>query len=95
MVQVGVAVKGGQIPADGLTPGRHGAGAATAGRRRNAGHPPCRRVVVAKATVFASLPDPVQAGATLLTLLVPADQAAAVAGASGAGAASLVKVPAK
>jgi hypothetical protein len=94
MVQVGVAVKGGQIPADGLTPGdtvqvlRLPAAGGT-------GAPAVPEVVVAKATVFASLPDPVQAGATLLTLLVPADQAAAVAGASGAGAASLVKVPTK
>ena len=94
MVQVGVAVKGGQIPADGLTPGdtvqvlRLPAAGGT-------GAPAVPEVVVAKATVFASLPDPVQAGATLLTLLVPADQAAAVAGASGAGAASLVKLPAE
>jgi hypothetical protein len=93
-VQVGVAVKGGQIPADGLEPGdavqvlRLPAASAT-------GVPAVPEVVVGKATVYASLPDPVQAGSTLLTLLVPADQAAAVAGASGAGAAALVKVPAR
>ena len=92
MVQVGVAVKGGQIPADGLTPGdtvqvlrlpaAGGDAAARAGRWS-------RR----PATVFAAFPDPVQTGATLLTLLVPAEQAAAVAGASGAGAAAVLKVP--
>src|SRR5664279_3212679 len=93
VVQVGVAVKGGQLPADGLVPGdtvqvlrlpaASGGGAAAV-----------PDVVVDRATVFAAVPDPVQAGATLLTLLVPAGQAAAVAGASGAGAAALVKVPA-
>ena len=94
MVQVGVAVKGGQIPADGLAPGdivqvlRLPAAGGT-------GVAAVPDVVVAKATVYASVPDPVQAGATLLTLLVPAEQAAAVAGASGAGSAALVKVPAK
>jgi hypothetical protein len=94
MVQVGVAVKGGQIPAEGLTPGDTvqvlrlpAAGGTDA--------PAEPEVVVASATVYAALPDPVQAGATLLTLLVPAEQAAAVAGASGAGGAALVKVPAK
>ena len=59
------------------------------------GAPAVPEVVVARAMVYASLPDPVQAGATLLTLLVPAEQAAAVAGAGGAGGAALVKVPAK
>lgn len=94
MVQVGVAVKGGQIPADGLTPGdtvqvlRLPAAGGT-------GAPAVPEVIAAGATVYASLPDPVQGGATLLTLLVPADKAAAVAAASGAGAAALVKVPAK
>jgi hypothetical protein len=93
VVQVGVAVKGGQQPADGLVPGdtvqvlRLPAAA-------EAGVAAVPDVVVDRATVFAAVPDPVQAGATLLTLLVPAGQAAVVAGASGAGAAALVKVPA-
>jgi len=94
MVQVGVAVKGGQIPAEGLTPGDtvQVLRLPTAG---GTGAPAEPEVIVARATVYAALPDPVQAGATLLTLLVPAEQAAAVAGASGAGGAALVKVPAK
>lgn len=95
VVQVGVAVKGGQLPADGLVPGDtvqvlQLPPAAAAG----GGAAAVPDVVVEKATVFAAVPDPVQAGGTLLTLLVPAGQAAAVAGASGAGAAALVKVPA-
>jgi hypothetical protein len=94
MVQVGVAVKGGQIPADGLAPGDT-VQVLRLPAAGGAGAPAVPEVVVAAATVYASLPDPVQAGATLLTLLVPAEGAAAVAGASGAGAASLVKVPAK
>ena len=94
MVQVGVAVKGGQIPADGLTPGD----TVQVLRLPSAGGtgvPAVPEVVVARRRCTRRCPDPVQAGATLLTLLVPAEQAAAVAGASGAGAAALVKVPAK
>lgn len=93
VVQVGVAVKGGQLPAQGLVPGdtvqvlRLPAAGGT-------GASAPAEVVVEKATVFAAVPDPVQAGATLLTLLVPAGDAAAVAAAGGAGAAALVKVPA-
>ena len=94
MVQVGVAVKGGQIPADGLMPG-DAVQVLRLPVAANTGVPTVPEVVVSKATVYSSLPDPVQAGATLLTLLVPAEQAAAVAGASGAGAAALVKVPAQ
>ena len=44
--------------------------------------------------MFAAHPDEVQPGTTLLTLLVPADVAPAVAAASAAGAAAVVKVPA-
>jgi hypothetical protein len=92
LVQVGVAVKGGQIPADGVSPGD------TVQVLRllaaGTGDAAVPVVVAAEATVYASVPDPTQAGSTLLTLLVPAEQAAAVAGASGAAAAAVLKVPA-
>ena len=93
VVQVGVAVRGGQIPADGLVPGDT-VQVLRLPPATGTGAPVIPDVVVAEATVFAAVPDPVQAGATLLTLLVPAADAPAVAGASGAGAAALVKVPA-
>src|SRR5664279_4730292 len=94
VVQVGVAVKGGQLPADGLVPGDTVQVLRLPAAASGGGAAAVPDVVVDRATVFAAVPDPVQAGATLLTLLVPAGQAAAVAGASGAGAAALVKVPA-
>lgn len=90
--QVGVAVKGGQLPADGLTPGDvvqvwrlpaptvTGAAAAPA------------VLVAARASVFAARPDPGQAGGWLVTVTVPADAAALVAAASGSSSAALVRV---
>ena len=93
MVQVGVAVKGGQLPAGGLTPGDTVQILRLPPAGGDAAAAPV--VVAATASVFAALPDPVQTGSTLLTVLVPAEQAAAVAGASGAGAAAVMKVPAR
>ena len=94
-VQVGVAVEGGQLPADGLVPGdrvqvlrlpsTQEQGVAGGGEAV---------VLVEEAVVFAARPDPVSAGGTLLTLLVPAADGPKVAAASGAGLAALVKVPA-
>ena len=92
LVQVGVAVKGGQLPADGLFPGDT-VQVLRLPAQATAEAEALPQVAVARATVFAAVPDPVQAGATLLTLLVPAADGPAVAGASGAGAAALVKVP--
>lgn len=95
-VQVGVAVKGGQLPADGLVPGDRVQvlalpAAQTTPTAGDAGKPV---VLVESAAVFAAHPDPVQAGGTLLTLLVPAADGPAVAAASASGSAALVKVPA-
>jgi hypothetical protein len=91
LVQVGVAVTGGRLPAGGVVPGDRvqvlalpvsGATGAEA----------AARVVASDASVFAALGDPTRAGGTLLTVLVPPDQAAAVAAASGADTAAVVKV---
>ena len=93
MVQVGVAVKGGQLPADGLAPGDRVQVLRLPGQITGT-DPGKPEIVVKVATVFAAHPDEVQPGTTLLTLVVPADVAPSVAAASAAGAAAVVKVPA-
>lgn len=93
--QVGVAVTGGQIPADGLVPGDtvevlqlpvKGSGVNAA--------PASANVLVAKARVFSSRQDPSSAAGTLVTLVVPAGAAAAIATASSSGLIALIKVAA-
>ena len=88
--QVGVAVRSGQIPADGLAPGD----AVTVVELPATGAPESATasVLVDRATVFAVRDDPALAGGTLLTLVVPAERAMAVAAASGAGRAALIRV---
>lgn len=88
--QVGVAVRSGQIPADGLAPGD----AVTVVELPATGAPESTTasVLVDRATVFAARDDPALAGGTLLTLVVPAERAVAVAAASGAGRAALIRV---
>jgi hypothetical protein len=93
---VGVALKSGQIPADGVDPGDTVAvlqvpTAAAAGSR--AGDGADAQVLVEQASVFSARPDPAQAGGTLVTVLVPADDYVAVAAASGSGQVALVEVP--
>ena len=90
--QVGVAVKGGQLPADGLAPGDRVQVLRLPGQVAGAGDPAAPVVLVPAATVFAAHQDPVQPGTTLLTLVVPADVAPPVAAASAAGAVAVVKV---
>ena len=94
MAQVGVAVKGGQLPADGLVPGDRVQVLALPGQTAGAGNPPAPTDLVDSAVVFAAHQDPTQPGTTLLTLVVPAKAAPAVAAASATGAAAVVKVPA-
>lgn len=86
--EVGVAVRSGQIPADGLTrgdvvqvvqlPAKDGTGAAL--------------VLVARAVVFSTRPDPAVNGGTVLTVIVPASASTAVAAASSAGQVALVRI---
>ena len=94
MAQVGVAVKGGQLPADGLVPGDRVQVLALPGQVAGAGNPAAPTVLVDPAVVFAAHQDQTQPGTTLLTLVVPAGAAAGVAAASATGAAAVVKVPA-
>lgn len=90
LAQVGVAVRSGQIPADGLAPGD----AVTVVELPPTGAPESASasVLVDQATVFAVRDDPALASGTLLTLVVPAERAVAVAAASGAGRAALIRV---
>jgi hypothetical protein len=92
--EVGVAVSGGRIPADGVTPGdtvaavqvpSGGGGGDTAAALPAA-------VLVARAQVFSTRPDPAQAGGTLVTLIVPVERAPAVAAAGATGQVALVRV---
>jgi hypothetical protein len=93
MAQVGVAVKGGQLPANGLLPGDRVQVLALPGQVA-AADPAAPTVLVDAAVVFTALQDPVQPGTTLLTLVVPADVAPSVAAASATGVAAVLKVPA-
>ena len=88
--QVGVAVRSGQIPADGLLAGDvvRVVQLATKGSTDLTA-----KVLTERAQVFSSRPDPAVSGGTLLTVVVPDAVSTAVAAASAAGAVALVKVP--
>lgn len=88
--QVGVAVRSGQIPADGLAPGDAVTVVALPAPDAPATSTPS--VLVERAEVFAVREDPAQAGGTLLTLVVPTERAVSVAAASGAGRAAVIRV---
>ena len=91
--QVGVVVKPGQIPADGLRPGDVVEVVALPSASSAKPGPP--EVLVERARVFAAREDPSQLGGTLLTLVVQKTQAVPVAAASGAGQIALIKVAAQ
>lgn len=91
--QVGVAVRAGQLPADGVLPGdtvqvlQLPAKDTTA-----AGAAATATVLVPAASVFSARPDPSVPGGWVVTVTVPTGSAAAVATASGLGAVALVMV---
>jgi hypothetical protein len=88
--QVGVAVRSGQMPADGVVPGdRVTVLRLAAAQATDATEP---KVLVQDVAVYAVRDDPTQAGTALVTLLVKTSQGPAVAAASGAGSAALIKV---
>jgi SAF domain len=91
VAQVGVAVRPGQVPADGLIPGDtvEVVGLPATGTVAAASAP---QVLVGQARVFACRDNPSQAGGTLLTLLVPMAQATRVAAAAATGQVVLIKV---
>ena len=92
--QVGVAVKGGQLPADGLVPGDIVAvirlpavDAVASGTASDSA-----AVLVARASVFSAREDPAQAGGILVTLVVPKSSMTQVAAAGSSGLVALVRV---
>ena len=92
-VQVGVAVRASQLPADGVVPGDR-VTVLRLGSAQPADATSEPKVLVDGAAVDAVREDPTQAGTTLVTLLVTSAQGPAVAAASGAGSAALIKVAA-
>lgn len=88
--QVGVAVRSGQIPADGLVPGEVVRVVQLPVKGGVAGQ---AKVLTNRATVFSARADPAASGGTLVTLEVRAAVGTQVAAASSAGAVALVKVP--
>jgi len=91
--RVGVALRSGQVPAEGVQPGdvvqvvRLPADGQAAVAKDQA--PP---VLVDRATVYAAAEDPAQSGGTLLTLVVPAKTAPQVAVAGAAGRVAVIAV---
>jgi len=88
--QVGLELPPGTLPAGGLL-----AGDAVQVWRlpaKNAADPAAVPTLVAKATVATAITDPARAGGFLVTVTVPAGDAAAVVAAGGAGLATLVLV---
>lgn len=94
---VGVELKPGQLPAGGIKdgakvqvlqlPNKNSTTASTsAAAAQNA------TVLATAATVYQSASDPSQTGGVLLTLLVPSDNAPAIAAASSSGLVALVQV---
>jgi len=90
--QVGIAVKAGQIPADGLAPGdsvvifrlpADDAAAASAG---------ATRLTDPAVKVSAVRADPAQTGGTLVTVDVPSNEVGPIATANGLGHLSIVRV---
>jgi Flp pilus assembly protein CpaB len=93
-VKVGVAVKPGQIPADGLNPGDR-VEVLQLPTKDAGGQVGTPQVLTDSAEVFSTAPDPSNSGGTLLSLMVPASAAANVAAASGSGQIALLQVAAK
>ena len=90
--QVGLALKGGQLPANGVSPGDTVQVLRLPSQQQAVASPPGAPVMVTRATVFTARADTSVAGGWLVTVTVDTGQAAAVAAASGAGLAALVQV---
>lgn len=92
--QVGMLIKGGGLPADGLVPGDTVEIVQLPPASPVAGQPTTPQVLVAAAQVFSARADSAGSDSTLVTAVVPSANAPAVAAAAGAGLVALVKVPA-
>jgi Flp pilus assembly protein CpaB len=91
---VGVELKPGQLPAAGVTDGAHVQVLQLPNKNTTSASssPQNATVLATSATVYDSASDPSQTGGTLVTLIVPSDEAAPIAAASSAGLVALVQV---
>jgi hypothetical protein len=91
---VGLSLRPGQLPGDGLEPGDRVRVLAVPSRDPAAGGPvaPERPVVLAEyATVYSVRPDPAAGGNTVLTVVVPAGQADLLTAYGSAGQVGVVE----
>lgn len=90
---VGVELKPGQLPAGGISDGAKVQVLQLPNKNNTSAAAPQNAAVLAgSATVYESTSDPSQTGGTLVTLIVPSGDAAAVAAASSSGLVALVQV---
>jgi Flp pilus assembly protein CpaB len=95
MATVGVSLRPGQLPGDGLEPGDRVRIVAVAGRGASdtaAGPPTPPQVLAEHASVYAARPDAAAPGSTVVTLLVPAGRADLLAVHGSAGQVGLIEV---
>jgi hypothetical protein len=92
---VGVSLRPGQLPGDGLEPGDRVRAIAVAGRDGSDPASASPTVLVEQATVQSVLADAAASGSTLVTLVVPAGQADLLAAYGSAGRVGLVEVVAR
>lgn len=90
--QVGLQLPPGAIPATGLVPGDAVQVLRLPSKSLTTQGPPPDPTLITAATVTTAIPDPTHQGGWLITVTVPQEKAAAVAGAAGAGDAVLVQV---
>lgn len=90
---VGVELKPGQLPAGGINDGAKVQVLQLPNKNSTSASAPQNATVLAtSATVYQSASDPSQTGGTLVTLIVPSDNAPAIAAASSSGLVALVQV---
>jgi len=90
---VGVELKPGQLPAGGINDGAKVEVLQLPNKNSTSAAAPQNATVLATAaTVYQSESDPSQTGGTLVTLIVPSDNAPAIAAASSSGLVALVQV---
>jgi Flp pilus assembly protein CpaB len=90
---VGVELKPGQLPAGGINDGAKVQVLQLPNKNSTSASTPQNATVLAtSATVYQSATDPSQTGGSLVTLIVPSDNAPAIAAASSSGLVALVQV---
>lgn len=90
---IGLALRSGRLPADGLVPGDVVAVVALGEAPTGSGKPPAAAsVLVERAQVFAVRDDPAQTGGVLVTVVIPKPKMVDIAAAGGTGRVTLVRV---